>query len=106
LIVKNVNGTAENNCHGESWLDHWKTYSGQRANYCVVKGCGGRSEAGGHVQACGTTDDNVYIIPLCRACNDKHGQEMVIFDGVNLVSINWNITSGKKQEQEQDVSGR
>jgi hypothetical protein len=49
---------------------------------------------------------NVYVIPLCRACNDKHGQEMVIFDGVNLVSINWNVISGRKQQQEQDVTGR
>jgi hypothetical protein len=95
-----MNGNAENTCHCESWLDHWKTYSGQRANYCVVKGCGGKPEVGCHVQEGGATDENVYVVPLCRACNDKHGQEMVIFDGVNLVSISWNVTGGRKQQQQ------
>jgi hypothetical protein len=64
LIVKNMNGTAEKTCHGESWLDHWKTYSGQRTNYCVVKSCGGRPEAGGHVQACGTTEECLCHPPV------------------------------------------
>lgn len=106
MIVKNLNSFEEINCHCESWLDHWKKYSGQRANYCVVRGCGGRPEVGGHVQECGKTDENMYVIPLCRECNDKKGQEIVIFDGVNLVPANVADTCGRKQQQEHAIAGR
>lgn len=105
MIVK-LYGAVENTCCCGSWLEHWKQYSGQRANYCVVTGCGGRPEAGGHVQERGTMDENVYVIPLCRACNDKKGQEMVIFDGVNLVPVNLAETCGGQQQQERVVAGR
>lgn len=106
VIVKNLGSFEEHNCHCESWLDHWKKYSDQRTNYCVVSGCGGKPEVGGHVQECGKKDKNSYVVPLCRACNDKKGQEIVIFDGVNLVPANVADTCGKKREQEHTVAGR
>lgn len=99
MIVKNLSSFEENHCHCESWLAHWKNYSGQRTNYCVVRGCGGKPEVGGHVQVNGTSDENLYVLPLCRACNDKKGQELVIFDGVNLVPANVVHTCGSKQRQ-------
>ena len=106
MIVKNLSSFEENRCHCESWLDHWRKYSGQRTNYCVVRKCGGKPEVGGHVQVCGTPDDNLYVLPLCRACNDKKGQEIVIFDGVNLVPVNVADTCGEKQQQEKAPDGR
>lgn len=106
MIVKNQNGSIENKCQCESWLDHWKKYSGQRTNDCVVRGCGGKPEVGGHVQECGTRTGIVSVIPLCLACNDKKGQEITIYDGVNLVPVNVADTCGRKQQQEQTVASR
>ena len=105
MIVKSVNGTTENTCHCESWLDHWKKYSGQRSNFCVVRGCCDKPEVGGHVQECGATNEQVYVIPLCRACRDKKGQELVIFDGVNLVPADIADTCGREQRQEHAAAG-
>ena len=106
MIIRNVHGTVEHACHCESWLDHWRTYSGQRALYCVVRGCVAKPEVGGHVQERGTSDENIYVIPLCRTCSEKSGQELEIFEGVNLVSINTSVTCGKQLRREQAATGR
>ncbi len=99
MIVTIANGAAGSACLCPSWLDHWKNYSGQRTNYCVVRGCGARPEVGGHVREPGAAEENVYVIPLCRACSDKRGQELVIYDGVNLVPIETSETCGNRTKK-------
>ena len=106
MIVTNLESFEGDACRCESWLDHWKRYSGQRTLYCVVRGCGGKPEVGGHVQVYGTSDETIYVIPLCRACNEKRGQEIVSFDGVNLVPANAADTCGRKRREEHAVDGR
>jgi hypothetical protein len=53
----------------------------------MVVNCDGKPEVGGQVQKEGEPD-KVYIVPLCRACAAKAGQELDIVSNVNLVSAN------------------
>lgn len=40
MKVKNINGTSDSICECESWLDHWKKFSGQSPpTYCSEKNC-------------------------------------------------------------------
>lgn len=94
MKVKNLNGTSQNKCKCGSWLDHWKNYSKQTANGCVVNSCSNKPEVGGHVQKDSNTDNNWYIIPICKTCNAKKNQTLEISDIVNLVSANVANTCG------------
>ncbi len=94
MKVKNLNGTSGNTCNCGSWLQHWKNYSGQTANKCVVNNCGNNPEVGGHVQKDSLLDQNWYIIPICKTCNAKRGQDLDIYDKVKLVSENVSQTCG------------
>lgn len=67
-----------------SWLEHWSHFSQQRANFCMVVGCGGRPEVGGRVRKVGGPD-TVYVVPLCRACASRHGECLEIVNDVHLV---------------------
>ncbi len=96
MKVKNLNGTAVNKCNCKSWLDHWMKFSRQKANRCMVNDCRNLPEVGGHVQKDSKTDKSWYIVPLCKPCNGKKGEDIDIFDGVNLVSANVAETCGKK----------
>ena len=49
---------------------------------------------GGHVQKVGS-DNKWYIIPLCKSCNNKRGEELEIDDNTELVSANVSETCGK-----------
>lgn len=91
---KNLNGTSDNICKCGSWLQHWKNFSGQTANRCVVNNCGNNPEVGGHVQKDNPLDQSWFIIPICKSCNGKNGQDLYIDDAVNLVSANVSQTCG------------
>jgi len=94
MKVKNLNGTSNNICKCGSWLQHWNNFSGQTANRCVVNHCTNDPEVGGHVQKDSLLDQNWYIIPICKSCNGKSGQDLYIDDAVNLVSANVSKTCG------------
>jgi hypothetical protein len=93
MRVRNLNGTSDNACKCGSWLQHWKNFSGQRVNHCVVNGCINPATVGGHVQKADYRDNNWYIIPICAACNQRRG-DIDIFDGTALVSANRGGTCG------------
>jgi len=95
MQVHNLNGTAPNKCDCGSWLVHWQRFSGQTANHCVVIGCTNPHTVGGHVQKGSISDRGWYIIPLCSSCNAKRGETFSIYDDVELVSVNVNITCRK-----------
>ena len=101
MNVKNLNGTTTNNCKCDSWIDHWKSFSGQTVKQCVVKGCTNNPEVGGHVKKDSKTDSAWYIIPICDECNKKRGQDLDVHDKVNLVSANVASTCGKEKTAEQ-----
>ena len=101
MEVKNLNGTSDLNCSCGSWLKHWKYVTKREIPYqCVVEGCSKPVEHGGHVQKTNGQQD-WYIIPLCKSCNDKKGATLI------LKSLKYNIfasanvseTCGKKGQQ-------
>jgi hypothetical protein len=62
-------------CGCESWLQHWENNSGKKADTCSALNCSNNAEVGGHVQKRNGDDNRWYIIPICKSCNGKHGQE-------------------------------
>jgi hypothetical protein len=96
MKVKNLNGTADNTCKCASWIDHWKKFSSQPTpTICVVTGCNEKTEVGAHIQKDVATDNSWYIIPICKKCNGKKGQDLIISDTTRLVSANVKETCGK-----------
>lgn len=70
-MVKNLNGTAGKRCScpgSNSWLAHWEQRAGHKANMCAS--CTSPAEVGGHVKKVGH-DYSHYIVPLCKACNQR-----------------------------------
>jgi len=94
MRVKNLNGTSQRTCECGSWLKHWENFGEDIAIICSVVNCGGDAEVGGHVQKIGN-DNKWYIIPLCKSCNAKFGQELNIDNDTKLVSANVSKTCGK-----------
>ena len=94
MRIRNVMEPKSEGCRCGGWLDHWNVFSRQRANFCMVIGCDGKPETGGQVQKEG--DDKVYIVPLCKACAAKAGQELDIVSTVNLVSAQPEETCARK----------
>src|SRR5271169_4425037 len=66
-------------------LAHWEKTTGQNAFLCVVKDCINRPTAGGLVQKDSPTDRSWYIVPLCRECSTRTGQDLDIWDEAILV---------------------
>ena len=97
MRIKILSESAAEGCRCGSWLEHWNTFSRQKANFCMVMGCDAKPEVGAHVQKVGETEDRTYIVPLCRACAAKEGEELNIVGSVNLVSAHTEQTCARKQ---------
>lgn len=96
MKVKNLNGTSDNTCKCGSWLKHWEKFSGKSVpTYCCVTSCTGKDLIGGHVQKDSSTDKSWYIIPICKTCNGKQGEDLIISDTTVLVSANKSETCEK-----------
>ncbi len=96
MRVKNINGTSDNTCKCASWLDHWLRFSGQTLpSYCPEEKCLHRPEIGAHVQKDSSTDNNWYIVPLCKTHNGETGKSLNISDSIALVSACVGDTCGK-----------
>ena len=79
MTVKNVNGSSRyahpSNC--KSWLNYWeKAYevlNPQKSYNCPACGqlvfC--NELVGAHVRKANSTDNSMYIAPICRGCNNK-----------------------------------
>lgn len=97
MRVRNINGTSDNTCKCDSWLDHWTKFGGKSLpSYCVEVKCTEKPEVGAHVQKDNSTDTNWYIIPFCKTHNGKQGESLEVTDGTTLVSANVSETCGKK----------
>jgi len=68
-----------------SWLKHWSNFSQQKANFCMVVGCGGKPEVGGRVRKL-EEPGTIYVVPLCRTCAATHDKYLEIVSDVHLVS--------------------
>jgi hypothetical protein len=96
MRVKNINGTSASSCKCNSWLEHWVKFSMQPLPpYCSEINCFDNPEVGAHVQKDSPSDDNWYIIPLCKTHNAKTGESLIIGDYIRLVSANVSETCGK-----------
>jgi len=97
MKIKNINGTSDNTCKCSSWLNHWEKFSGQAIpTYCPEKACTQKPEVGAHVQKDSSTDNNWYIVPLCKKHNGETGKSLEISDSIKLASANVSNTCGKK----------
>lgn len=64
--VINVKGTVIRSCECESWLTHWKKYSGLEITYCPVGSCLNKDLVGAFVRKYNSPDQRWFIVPLCR----------------------------------------
>ena len=74
-------------CVCEIWLQHWENNSGKKAGDCSALGCSKKAEVGGHVQKKDASGDRWYIIPICKSCNGKLGQEYEVKDDTIFISV-------------------
>jgi hypothetical protein len=82
MKVKNLTGD-KGVCACGTWLAHWVKFNGKKTavpQLCAVKDCNGNDLVGGHVKKVGTADNDTYIVPICKACNGKHGEELEIVE--------------------------
>lgn len=94
--IRNVNGTSGHSCRcSGGWLAHWKLYGGVEGDIkCAVCGCENLAEVGAHVQKADSGEDDWYIVPFCRAHNQK-ADKMTVSDTTEFVSANVSVTCGK-----------
>ncbi len=93
--VKNADKTNDLSPQGfSSWLEYWENYPPKKipAEYCCPA-CGNHTQkcdlVGAHVEKVGSTDKQMYIVPLCRTCNSKKEQlGMFSVDATLLVPSN------------------
>ena len=95
MKVTNINGTSDNSCRCDSWLDHWEKFGGGLLfNQCAVEGCFYNAQVGAHVKKHNSSDNNWYIIPLCNRHNLTN-RTLEIEDSTRLVSANVRETCGR-----------
>lgn len=94
ISFNNLNGTADNQCKCDSWIEHYKNFSDGQPIICSVVKCDGFATYGGHVQKANAKDNHWYIVPLCRHCNTRKNQELALENNTDLVSANVSKTCG------------
>jgi len=95
MKVTNINGTADTKCSCGSWMNHWKSFSGQTITLCPVGACLNKDLVGAHVQKADSQDAKWYICPLCGEHNKSTGT-LTIPDTIKLVPANKAETCDKK----------
>ncbi len=103
MKVKYSSGTRAKSCTCGSWLEHWKKYSDEPLSiFCAVLDCIQKPEVGSHVRKDGADDTDRYIVPLCRAHNDRYWSSYYITDTVTLVSADVDRTCGSDNSRAAD----
>lgn len=90
-LVKNINGTADNEAPVgyTSCIRFWMDKKGTSdIPDCAAYGHTEKAEVGAHVKKVNPADgDNYwYIVPVCKAINNKRGQEFWV-DSNSLVKL-------------------
>lgn len=73
MYVENANGTSRwsKPYSYSSWLAYWEAYKG-KANCCQATDCSYKGDlVGAHVRKAYSSDQRLYIVPLCSACNQR-----------------------------------
>jgi hypothetical protein len=88
MTVRNLQEVSHSpTCGCKTWLQHWENNSGKNAKTCSALDCSQAAEVGGHVQKRNVNDDSWYIIPICKGCNGKHGQEYEVKADTTFVTV-------------------
>ncbi|EIS3744291.1 hypothetical protein LO909_002035 [Aeromonas hydrophila] len=56
------------------WIKHWQKYAKKVATKCCIKACNADAEVGAHVRLPRTSDDRVFIVPMCKHHNGQNEQ--------------------------------
>ncbi|MDR2575845.1 MAG: hypothetical protein LBC52_05315 [Treponema sp.] len=89
MIVRNLQEKPHSpTCACDNWIEHWERNSGKKADICSAFICSKSAEVGGHVQKRNINDDNWYIIPICKSCNNELGQEYEVKTDTTFISVN------------------
>ena len=112
MVLHNRNGTSDTspecpNCG--PWVRHWEALTRAlrpEAGDCAVEGCNGLDKEGNkqpiegcHVNIKDDDDERVFIIPLCKGCNGKHGKEIVLGRAMKLAWANFTETCSRLMEE-------
>ena len=93
-LITNVPGTSDLTCTCGTWKQHWINFSGHSTSHCSVIGCQGEFEVGSHVRFVEPRDKKVYILPLCKDCNQRTGI-LEVLNVINPVSADPSETCGR-----------
>lgn len=84
----NVNDKINISCLHGSLIDHWLKFSGEPLPYiCPETSCINRPYTIGIIQLDGGRDKNIYLIPLCQNCCERHGEVLTICNQTKLVPV-------------------
>lgn len=85
MKLKNIKGTTKNTCSCYSWLDHWLKFTKEDSlpAFCAEQSCTRDPEVGAHVIKVDSTDEDWYIVPLCKKHN-KENEKFVLYSGIKL----------------------
>ena len=72
----------------QTWKEFWEDETGRKFGMCSCKDCTSRAEVGAHVQKSDSTDHKWYIVPLCKADNNKASWEHFEVKTADLVPVN------------------
>ncbi len=98
MKVKNINGTSQNICSCNSWLQHWRNFSRQTTVACRALGCFRTDIVGTQVQKDIEYDNEWYIVPFCKSHHNATGPVELVA-GTKLVSVNKKMKNEKITSQ-------
>ena len=89
FLCRNLNGTSGRVPNdAATWKEFWENETGRKFGTCSCKDCTSRAEVGAHVQKSDSTDHKWYIVPLCKADNNKASLEHFEVKAADLVPVN------------------
>jgi hypothetical protein len=75
-IVKNLPGAHLCTCNCKDFLYHWQNYTGKPSAECSAYNCpGNKNLVGANVTKFNDFNDNIYIVPLCKNCNNPSNND-------------------------------
>jgi C4-type Zn-finger protein len=79
-VWENTDKTSKETCGCGSWKDHWQNRSRQDwPAKCNFPKCENPAEVGAHVNRV-KHEGEIFITPLCKACNSKRNQIFYLKD--------------------------
>ncbi|MDR1832090.1 MAG: hypothetical protein LBQ97_05075 [Fusobacteriaceae bacterium] len=86
ITVKNEKSAGSNHPKGyASWLAYWEEQQGRKAPHCLAGICQNAAEVGAQVTKVGVKDKKVYILPVCKPCDEYKDEYLV--DESDLVLV-------------------